>query len=338
MGSNSKNNSSKGTFSKIKREVRLMYREFSGWIKQKVANRKIEGSPRSFRKKKRTKTKSIEKSSRLIKESLKFVGEHWKTLGLILLAYIGVYFVLAYATPNINLQSIFNEASQAGAKPGIASKLETLTGALFTYRSEATDFARWAQFFLAVIFSIIFIYAIRNLHRGTPTRARDALYSGTVNLIPFVLGICLIAIELIPFTLIGVSYNLGMSRGLFIGALEKYTAVVVLVLAGLLTFWFIPTAIISLYAVTVPGVYPSKAMQAVRIMVSNRRLEVVRHLTVFVLFIFVSYMVLLLLLVTYLPRFANLSLDLFFLTALPLIHVMMYKLYLRLLEGAQKQS
>ncbi|HRV76007.1 MAG TPA: hypothetical protein P5247_01350, partial [Candidatus Saccharimonadales bacterium] len=116
------------------------------------------------------------------------------------------------------------------------------------------------------------------------------------------------------------------------------TATIVLIFFGLLTFWFIPTAIISLYAVTVPGVYPTKAMQAVRIMVSRRRLEVVRHLTVFILFIFLSYLILLLLLVTYLPRFANLSLDLFFLIALPLIHVMMYKLYLKLLEGAQEQN
>lgn len=81
-----------------------------------------------------------------------------------------------------------------------------------------------------------------------------------------------------------------------------------------------------------------KTMQAVRIMVCERRLEVVRHLLVFIIFIFLSYIVLLLLLVTYLPRFANLSLDLFFLIALPLIHVMMYKLYLKLLEGTQTRG
>jgi hypothetical protein len=149
------------------------------------------------------------------------------------------------------------------------------------------------------------------------------------------MNISLIAIQLIPLTAMAVIYNIGTSRALFVGNVEKFTAVGILVGSALLTFWFIPTAIISLYAITLPGVYPMKTMQAVRIMVCERRLEVVRHLFVFVVFIFLSYVVLLLLLVTYLPRFANLSLDLFFLIALPLIHVMMYKLYLRLLEGTR---
>ena len=331
-------NTGSNFISKLTREVSLMSREFSNWFKRKVNNRKIDGASVSFKKSKREKTEKIEKSTKIIADSLRFIGENWKTLTIILLAYIGVYFLLAYATPNINLPDLFKQANESGASIGVGEKLKTVSGALFTYRSDATDFARWAQFILAVIFSLIFIYAIRNMHKNNEIRARDALYNGTSNLVPFVLNLCLIAVQLIPFTLVGVTYNIGMSRGLFIGALEKYTATMVLILSGLLTFWFIPTAIISLYAVTVPGVYPSRAMQAVRIIVSRRRLEVVRHLTIFILFIFTSYLLLLLLLVTYLPRFANLSLDLFFLISLPLIHVMMYKLYLRLLEGAQEQT
>jgi hypothetical protein len=176
------------------------------------------------------------------------------------------------------------------------------------------------------------------MHQGVKLRARDALYSGTGNLIPFFMNISLIAIQLIPFTLMVVIYNIGMGRELFVNSLERFSALIILILSGLLTFWFIPTAIISLYAITIPGVYPSRTMEAVRIMVSKRRLEVVRHLLVFILFIFISYMILLLILVTYLPRFANLSLDLFFLVALPMIHVMMFKLYLKLLEGSSEHK
>lgn len=304
---------------------------------KKVADRKIPGAPKSF---KRTKIKwksPVDRSSKLISDSFKFIAEHWKTLAIILLVYIGSYFILAYATPNINLPSLIKDAKEAGAQPGNFDKLKVMTNALFTYRSNATDFARWAQFFLAIIFSLVFIYAIRSMHKGVKLRARDALYSGTSNLIPFFMNISLIAIQLIPLTVLAVIYNIGTSRSLFVGNIEKFTAIGVLIGSALLTFWFIPTAIISLYAITLPGVYPMKTMQAVRIMVTERRIEVVRHLLVFVIFIFLSYVVLLLLLVTYLPRFANLSLDLFFLIALPLIHVMMYKLYLRLLDGAKER-
>lgn len=316
----------------VRMEIRLTSRDLKRWLN----NRKIDGAPKSFRKTRREKKKRAEKTTELIRSSLIFFADNWRVLGIILLVYAGSYFVLAYATPNINLPDLFNRANEAGSSIGLSGKLQALSGAIFSYRSNATDFARWAQFFLAIIFSLVFIYAIREIHKGGNLRARDALYSGTSNLIPFVMGISMIALQLIPFTLIAVTYNIGMSRGLFIGLVEKYGATIFLILSGLLTLWFIPTAIVSLYAVTLAGVYPSRAMQAVRIMISQRRLEVVTHLILFILFIFLSYLVLLLLLVTYLPRFANLSLDLFFLVALPLIHIMMYKLYLKLLESSQK--
>lgn len=88
-----------------------------------------------------------------------------------------------------------------------------------------------------------------------------------------------------------------------------------------------------MYAVTVPGVYPARAMEAISIAVSRRRLEIVKNLFVFLVFIFVTYLTLLLLLATYIPRFAGFTMDLFFLLSLPVIHVMLYKLYLKLLDG-----
>ncbi|MDQ5914004.1 MAG: hypothetical protein QG623_623 [Patescibacteria group bacterium] len=306
-------------------------------LKRKSASRKIPGSPKSFKLEKRQKRPKVEKTSKIIADSFRFLGEHWKTFAIIMFFYIASYFVLAYATPNIDLPALIKEAKEAGSQPGNLDKLKVMTGALFTYRSGATDFARWAQFFLAIIFSLVFIYAIRNLHKDIKLRARDALYDGTGNLIPFFLNISLVAVQLIPLTAVAVIYNIGTSRELFIGNLEKFTALGTLIGSALLTLYFIPTALISLYAITLPGVYPMKTMQAVRIMVSQRRLEVVRNLLIFILFIFASYIVVLLLLVTYLPRFANLSLDLFFLVALPLIHVMMYKLYLRLLDAAKER-
>ncbi len=315
--------------------LRLGWKTIQVKFRNKVAGRKIPNGPKSFKKERRAKTPKIEKSSKLIIDSFKFLGRHWKTFTILLFFYIVSYFILAYARPNIDLPSLFKEANSAGTQVGVGDKLKTLSSAMFTYRGNAGDFARWAQFFLAVIFSLVFIYAIRELKQGKQIRARDALYGGTGNLVPFMMNIGLIALQLIPFTMVSVIYNIGMSRQLFVNNLEKFSATVILVLAGLLTFWFIPTAIISLYAITLPGVYPSRTMQAVRIMVSRRRLEVLKNLLVFILFITLSYLILLLMLVTYIPAIANLSLDLFFLIALPMIHVMMYSLYIKLLEGTR---
>lgn len=307
-------------------------------IRRKIRSRKIPGSPESFKLQKRQKKQKVDNSTKLIYDSLKFLKDHWKTFIIILFVYVAAYFVLAYATPNIDLPKLIKEAQEGGDAPGVVDKVKVMSSALFTYRGEASSFARWAQFFLAIIFSLVFIYAIRHLHKGVKIRARDALYAGTTNVIPFFITMSFFAIQLLPLTFLGIIFGIGRSRGLFIGNLENYTAMGVLAGGVMLTFYFIPTIIISLYAVTIPGVYPMNTMRAVRIMVSQRRLEVVKNLLVFVIFVFLSYIALLALLVTYLPRFANLSLDLFFLIALPVIHTMMYKLYLKLLETSKSEQ
>jgi hypothetical protein len=305
------------------------------YFKAKVNQYKVPGAPKPFRRTKRSKTKKpkVASSFKIISDSFKFLKREWKIFAVILACYIVAYFVLAYATPNIDLGSVFKKTSDATTEPGIGQKLKTLSSALFTYRGSATDFARWAQFVLALLFSLMFIYALRQRHKGINIRARDAIYSGSVNLIPFLIGVAVIAIELIPLAIISMIYGIANGRGFLINDLERFVGMGIILGAALITFYFIPAAIISLYARTVPGVYPTKAMAATRIMVSLRRWEVLKHLFVFIVFTVCSYLILLLLLVTYLPRFANLSLDLFFLVALPIIHTMMYKLYLRLLEG-----
>lgn len=303
------------------------------WLANFIKKRKIPGGKKSFKKEPLVRTPKIEKSTKIIYESLLFIKKHWKIFLVILFFYILSYVILAYTTPNLNLPDLFDQTTEAGLVTGVGEKVKAVSSALFTFRSDATEFRRWAQFFLAIIFSLIFIHAIRSLHQGKDIRARDALYNGTTNLIPFVLNISLFAIQLIPFTIMSLIYNIGMGRGLFINSLERYMATIILILSGLVTFWFIPSTILALYVVSMPGIYPTRAMQAVRIMVSRRRPEVLKNILIFSIFIFFSYILLVILLITYAPRFANISLDLFFLIALPLIHTMMYKLYLKLLNS-----
>lgn len=314
------------------------YARASAWLKFRMQARKIEGAPRSFRLEKRKKSPKIGSSFKIIVESFRFLGQEWKLFSIITLVYIAFYFVLAYATPNIDLGTVFKNASEVGNAPGVTDKLKTLSSALFTYRSAASDFSRWAQFVLALIFSLIFIYALRQRHNGVKIRARDALYSGTANLIPYIISVAIIALQLIPLSLFSILYGNAAGRGYLINSLEQGVAIGLIAGVALITLYFLPAAIISTYACTIPGVYPVRSMQAARIMVSLRRLESLRYFIVFVIFTVVCYLALLLILVTYLPRFANLSLDLFFLVALPVIHTMMFELYLLLLEGGSKKA
>lgn len=302
------------------------------WFKHLKNKRKVPGGSKSFKKELRQRTPKVEKSTRLIFDSLVFIKNNWRIFSIIFFFYVISYLILAYSTPSINLSDLFSQTSATGLIDGFSEKVQTVSSALFSYRDGVTGSRRGAQFFLAILFSLIFIYAIRSLHQGKRIRARDALYNGTANLIPFILNIALFAIQLIPFTVISLIYSIGMGRDLFINTLERYTATVVLIITGLITFWFIPSTILAIYAVSMSGIYPTRAMQAVRIMVNKRRPEVLKNLFVFILFIFINYVLLVILLVTYAPRFANISLDLFYLIALPLIHTMLYKLYLKLLD------
>ena len=265
----------------------------------------------------------------LISQTFTFLKQHWRVLTPITMLYSLLYLVIVRVNISFDQTSSVDAAQaifKASGTP-ILARISSLAGVVSSYRPSGSEQANILSSVLIVLFSLIYIWAIRALSMNKKIRARDALYSGTSNLLPFMFMMSVLAIQLLPLTLAVTAYNIGDNGLIFIYWYERTAALVGLGLIALLSLYFISNTIMALYACTIQGVYPVPVMRSTRDMVRFQRLRILVNLVVGIFIMFFLYLCLLLIVVTYAPKLTSWMLDLFNILSLPIIHTYLYKMY-----------
>lgn len=265
----------------------------------------------------------------LISQTFTFLKKHWRVLTPITILYSLFYLLVVRINISFD-QAVSVDAAQAIFKATgtpILSRIGSLAGVVSSYRPSGSEQANILSSVLIVLFSLIYIWAIRALSVGKKIRARDAMYNGTTNLLPFMFMIAILAIQLLPLTLATVAYNMGDNGLIFIYWYERTAALIGLGLIALLSLYFISNTIMALYACTLQGVYPIPVMRSTRDLVRFQRLRILVNMVVGIVIMFFLYLCLLLIIVTYAPKLTSWMLDLFNILSLPIIHTYLYKMY-----------
>jgi hypothetical protein len=301
----------------------------SRWRAQ-IKNWRGKDGYRSFRRENR---KRPEKRSsgplRLMVDTFYFIKKFYRVLLPIMVLYAIFYFVIVRVNINFDQESTVDATKKIFDLGGasILTRISNLAGVVSSYRPSGSEQANTLSSVLVVIFSLIYIWAIRALSMGKKIRSRDAIYSGTTNLMAFLFVIAVIALQMLPLTLAVVAYNLGDNGLIFIYWYERTAAIIALGLIATLTLYFASNSIMALYASTIQGVYPVAVMRSTRKLVRFQRPRILLSLIVGIVLMFVIYLILLLIVVTYLPKFTPWMLDIFNVISLPVAHIYLYKLY-----------
>lgn len=146
------------------------------------------------------------------------------------------------------------------------------------------------------IFSIIIIlmawlasvWLLRNILAGHKLKLRDGLYNSGSPILPTFLVLLVLIVQLLPASLALIGYGAASATGLLNGGVE---AMLFWFAAGLLTLislYFITSTIFALIIVTLPGMYPFRAIKIAGDLVLGRRIRILlRFLWLFVLTIVV---------------------------------------------------
>lgn len=188
------------------------------------------------------------------------------------------------------------------------------------------------QLFLALIASLAVIWALRQTVAGVKFRTRDAFYRGMYPLVPFVLVFLVVCIQLLPMAIGSTVYNLVVSQGIAVSALEKIVWGMVFASLSLATLYMISSSLFALYIVTLPDMTPMKALRSARELVRGRRWTVLRkilYLPVILMVAAVLIMLPFIALLTVLAAYVFFILTMFGLVA---VHGYMYSLYRELLN------
>ncbi len=267
----------------------------------------------------------------LLGRSVTFLFKHMKKLfGVFLVMYV-LYFLFVRAGSTFDIESYDQLISDELGDNDLVNNV-LLTGILIGSGGNSdASVSSISSFLLLVMGSLAFIWAIRHLTAGKKFLIRDAYYKVMYPLIPFVIILFVITVQLVPFVVGGFLYSTAEINGLITSGIERTLFVSGWIALGLLSVYWLSNSIMSIYATTLPDIYPMQALRSTKKVVKGRRWSI--FIKVFMLGVFLLLFggSLLFMIVAFFPSVAVYFYDIMAVFALLFAHIYLFKLYRSLL-------
>ena len=214
---------------------------------------------------------------RLVVDSCTFIGQHAKLLALLGLLYGFVAYVLIggvsqfdYATfKDISQQTLNNNPSDFST--ALAGFGVAVSGALAQPKSDVQQFL---SAILSLLFWLVALWAVRMLSADKAIKLRDALYNGTAPFISMLVILGVMLVQSLPGTLGILAYALAVAGHWLNGGVETMLFVVAALLLSVLSLYWLTSSFIALMIVTLPGMYPWRALVTANQLVLGRRWQI----------------------------------------------------------------
>ena len=234
--------------------------------------------------------------------TLKILFKNWKIFLplLLVIVFLNVFAVGlmsedTYSTVQQSLDESYDmlHNGELGriAKSGLLLVSTITTGGLSNGLTEVQ------QVFAILFFSITWlctIYILRHLLAGNHPRMRDSLYNALTPLISTLLVVLLVFVHLIPIFIFTIVYSAAVSTDFLSQPLYAFIFWLFGSLLLLLSAYLLPSSVLALVAVSVPGIYPLPAINAATDLVQGRRTKFIIRLLFGLLFLIVIWVIVML--------------------------------------------
>ncbi len=266
-------------------------------------------------------------------KSIDVIIKNWKLFSVVLAIYflLTMLFVRGFKS-TINVVNFKNNYVGNNIKPSALgadlSAFGNVVGSSFS-NNAATGGLFQTLFF--VIFSLIFIWMIREIIKKNKITIRDSFYKSQYPFIQFFIILFFLAAELVPALFGAILYATIFNNGIAGSTVEKVLWILVVLLFVIVSIYLVVSSIFALYIVTVPDVKPFEAIRSSWKMVKGRRMVVLRKVLFMPIALLLLISILSILFVAVIPRVSD-----FIFFALSIIGLLigqsyMYNLYRELL-------
>lgn len=265
----------------------LTFREkFVAWWQRLDMRRRAFLSRRPHRSFRRTRRRDYRRSLKLPGYhafTLSVIIElkrHWRTFVLLVVVYGLLMIILGGVTSQATYTQISDLLKQSSTtlssggwdKVGQAGLL-----LLATFASGPTNLSTDQQIYLAIILLFVWlstVWLLREYKLGRRPKLRDGLYnSGSPFLSTFAV-IAMLICQLLPIGIVALVYAALNSVGIISEGFGSMLFWIVAALVATLVLYWITSTMIALVVVTLPGMYPLRAMRAAGDLVVSRRLRI----------------------------------------------------------------
>lgn len=210
---------------------------------------------------------------------------HWKLFALLVVAYAVLSGIFVGIASQENYSTLTNTLKDTGGQVfdgnwgevGKASLLflATVSGSL----NPSTDTAQQITGgLIALLTWLTVVWLLRNILAGHKVRLRDGVYSAAAPLVSTFLVALVLIVQLLPLALALIGYSAAQSSGLLAGGVEAMLFWVAASLLALLSLYWVTSTMIALVVVTLPGMYPMRAIKTAGDLVIGRRLRILLRL------------------------------------------------------------
>ncbi len=162
------------------------------------------------------------------------------------------------------------------------------------------------------------IWLLRNILAGRKVNLRDGIYSAGSPIVSTFLVLILILMQMIPIALALVGYGAALSTGLLDGGVEAMLFWIAAGLLAVLSLYWVTGTIFAMVIVTLPGMYPMKAIRAAGDLVVGRRVRILFRLLWMIFGICVIWALVMIPIITFDSYIKNIWLDIEWLPIVPI--------------------
>lgn len=263
------------------------------------------------------------------------IANHWEIFGGITLIYILLNVLLIGGiSSGPDLQAIRDDIGEAvsGEFGQLGTGFTLFAFLVQSGNSVASGVASAYQSVILLLFSLAFVWALRQLYAGNKIRIRDAMYNSSYPLVQLLLVLAMASLHLIPAII-----SLFMLNSLLVGGILTVAwqqLIVAAIILALLTWsaYLLCHSVMAAYIVTLPDMTPLKALRSAKDIVRYRRATVIRKILFLPLVMLVVMAAILIPMTVYATAAAGVAYFLLTMIGLPVVHSYMYSLYRELIQ------
>lgn len=288
----------------------------------------------SFRMRKRIKGEKTTGSFRLLRQALVILGTHKKLFLGILFWYVLLMITLVQGFQTFESVNETKESLKdafTGGWADVAASASLFVYVLGSSGESTSSTTATYQAVLALVFSLVLIWTLRQVHAGEKVRIRDGFYMGMAPLVQFILVLLVTALQLIPLVIGATLFSTVFTNGVATTGAEYVLWGTVFFVLALVSLYMLTSSLFALYIVTLPGMTPLQALRSARELVRNRRWAVMRKIVFLPLALVVMAGVITIPFFLFAAPVAAWMLLAVSMLLLPIAHSYMYSLYRALL-------
>lgn len=211
------------------------------------------------------------------------VGElkrHWRTFVLLAVAYSLLMVVLGGVTNQANytqISDLLNDSSGALASNGLDKLGQAGLLLLATFVSGPGNITTDQQIYLAIILMFVWlttVWLLREYKLGRKPALRDGLYNAGAPFVSTLIVLIVLVLQLLPTGIVALAYSGLISVGLVSSGFGSMLFWSIAAIVAALVLYWVTSTLIALVVVTLPGMYPFRALRASGDLVVGRRLRI----------------------------------------------------------------